>query len=230
MFTNKPFTKKVQCMILWSVIAASLPMIPDIGSGQNTLIVLAQNSNVSSSQPLTNTELSDSVTKNGSDVEQVLGQPFYVENTKSTHMRVLNVDTLPSVEVSYEGNSTINGSPTQTIGTVVDKMGSEGAVHSEGQAIILTATGQVITYKSKSIGHYNPDGSFSDSGIILFSLPFLDSTNSNHNNNNSSSNLTNLLSSSGDKVDHSEFKNLLGIYKKTVDPYGNGLTKVWKWN
>lgn len=228
MFTNKPFTKKVQCMTLCSVIAASLAMILDIGIFQNTPIVFAQNNNVSSSQSLLNNELSDSITKNGSDIEQVLGQPFYVENTKSTHMRVLNVDTLPSVEVSYEGNSTINGSLTQTIGTVVDKMGSGGAVHSEGQAIILPAAGQVITYKSKSIGHYNPDGSFSDSGIILFSLPFLDSTNSNNNNNNS--NLTNSQSNNGDKGNYPEFNNVLGIYKKTVGPSGDGLTKVWKWS
>ena len=229
MFTNKPFAQKVQCMILCAMIAASFAMILEIGVVQNTPIVLAQSINLSSSQPLANTQLSDSVTKNRSDIEQALGQPFYVENTKSTNMRVLNVDNLPSVEVSYDGNSTINGSPTQTIGTVVDKMGSEGTVHSEGQAIILTVAGQVITYKSKSVGHYNPDGSFSDSGIILFSLPFLDSTNSNNNNNNSS-NLNNSQSNNGDKIDYSEFNNVLGIYKKTVDPSGNGLTKVWKWS
>jgi len=140
-------------------------------------------------------------------------------------MRVLNVDNLPSVEVSYNGNSTINGSPSQTIGTIVDEMGAEGAVHSNGQAIILTATGQVITYKSQSVGYYNPDGSFSDSGIILFSLPFYSSTNTLNSNNN---NLTNSQSSMGTN-DYSEFNNVLGIYKKTVDPLGNGLTKVWKW-
>jgi hypothetical protein len=163
----------------------------------------------------------DSVTGNESDIAETLGQPFYVENTKSTYMRVLNVDNLPSVEVSYNGNSTISGSPTQTIGTVVDKMGSDGAVHSNGQAIILTATGQVITYKSQSIGYYNPDGSFSDSGIIMFSLPY-------HGSANTSDNLTSSQGNLGEN-DYSEFNNVLGIYKKTVDPFGNGLTKVWKW-
>jgi hypothetical protein len=171
----------------------------------------------------------DSVTGNESDIAETLGQPFYVENTKSTYMRVLNVDNLPSVEVSYNGNSTINGSPTQTIGTVVDKMGSDGAVHSNGQAIILTETGQVITYKSQSIGYYNPDGSFSDSGIILFSLPFFGSTNGNYEN--SSRNLTDSQSNSTEEgTSYSEYNNLLGIYKKTVDPFGNGQTEVWKWS
>jgi len=30
-------------------------------------------------------------------------------------------------------------------------------------------------------------------------------------------------------MSYSQFDNLFGIYKKTVDPEGNGLTKVWKW-
>jgi hypothetical protein len=185
--------------------------------------VLAQNDNSSSySVSIGSTTVLNSVIGNESDIVETLGQPFYVESTKSTYMRVLNVDNLPSVEVSYNGNSTINDSPTQTIGTIVDKMGAEGSVHSNGQAIILTATGHVITYKSQSIGYYNPDGSFSDSGIILFSLPFFGSTNTNNNN------LTSSHSDLG-KNGYSEFNNVLGIYKKTVDPLGNGLTKVWKW-
>jgi hypothetical protein len=230
MFAKKIFTEKAQPIILFAIIAASFAIILDIGIPQdNPRAVLAQNTNPqSSSSSNSNSELLDSVTKNSSDIEQLLGQPFYIENTKSTNMRVLNVDTLPSVEVSYNGNSTINGSPTQTIGTVVDMMGSEGTVHSEGKAIILTATGQVIAYKSKSIGYYNPDGSFSDSGIILFSMPLVGSTN--NNNEKSTKNLTGPQGNSSEEdTDYSEFSNLLGIYKKTIDPVGNGLTKVWKW-
>lgn len=222
MILNKLVNEKVRYLILTTLLATSLAIILEIGQIPNPVIVFAQNDNISDSSSLTSLPMLDSVTDNGSNFEQTLGQPFYVENTKSTYMRVLNVDNLPSVEVSYNGNSTINGSPTQTIGTIVDKMGAEGAVHSNGQAIILTATGQVITYKSQSVGYYNPDGSFSDSGIILFSLPFYGSNNSNSNN------LTNSQSSMGTN-DYSEFNNVLGIYKKTVDPLGNGLTKVWKW-
>ena len=219
MLTNE----KVRYVILSTIIASSFVIILDFAVVPSTITVLAQDENSSSdSDSIESTTILNSVTTNESDIVETLGQPFYVENTKSTYMRVLNVDNMPSVEVSYNGNSTINGSPTQTIGTIVDKMGAEGSVHSNGQAIILTATGQVITYKSQSIGYYNPDGSFSDSGIILFSLPFYGSTNPNS---------TNLTSSQGDLGEngYSEFNNVLGIYKKTVDPLGNGLTKVWKW-
>ena len=150
--------------------------------------------------------------------ENVIGNPFYIENTKSTNIKVLSIDPTPSVEVTYNGNSTIGGSPTQTIGTIVDKMNTDGTVSSKGQAIILTSSGQVITYRSESIGTYNPDGSFSNSGVMIFHLPF--KTNSTSS--------TNLSSNSTDTI-HTQFDNLFGIYKKTVDPEGNGLTKVWKW-
>lgn len=163
-------------------------------------------------------DIRDSILNNASHWNQTLGDPFYLENTKSTNMRVLNVESIPTVEVSYVGNSTINGSPTQTIGTIIDKMDADGAVHSKGQAIILTVNGQVITYKSESKGYYNPDGSFSDNGIMTFSIPF----QGDNANNTIYSDI-----SHGDNV--SKFNDVFGIYKKTVDPMGNGFTQVWKW-
>jgi hypothetical protein len=150
--------------------------------------------------------------------ENVIGDPFYIENTKSTNIKVLSIDPIPSVEVTYTGNSTMGGAPTQTIGTTVDKMNTDGTVASKGQAIILTASGQVITYRSESFGSYNPDGSFSNSGVMVFHLPF--KTNSTGS--------TEMSSNSTDTI-YTQFDNLFGIYKKTVDPEGNGLTKVWKW-
>jgi hypothetical protein len=149
----------------------------------------------------------------------ILGSPFYTENTKSTNTKVTSIDPIPTVEVTYTGNSTIGEAPTQTIGTIVDKMNTDGTVSSKGQAIILTASGQVITYRSESVGTYDPDGSFSDSGVMIFHVPF----------KMNSSNSTGLSSNSTDNNLSTQFDNLFGIYKKTVDPEGNGLTKVWKW-
>ena len=155
---------------------------------------------------------------NNSDFSDGFGSPFYTENTKSTNIKVTSIDPIPTVELTYNGNSTIVGSPTQTIGTIVDKMNKDGTVSSKGQAIILTTSGQVITYRSESIGNYNPDGSFSDSGVMVFQLPFeMNSVNS-----------TGLSLNSTDSP-YTQFDNLLGIYKKTVDPEGNGHTEVWKW-
>ena len=152
------------------------------------------------------------------DSDDILGTPFYTEKTKSTNIKVVSIDPIPTVEVTYNGNSTIGGAPTQTIGTIVDKMNTDGTISSKGQAIILTASGQVIAYRSESIGTYNPDGSFSNSGVMVFHLPF----------KMTSPNFTDFSSNSTDSP-YTQFDNLFGIYKKTVDPDGNGLTKVWKW-
>ncbi len=152
----------------------------------------------------TNSSSSNPLTMNDYDS---LGNPFYTENTKSTNIKVSSIDPIPTVEVTYTGNSTIGGSPTQTIGTIVDKMNADGTVSSKGQAIILTALGQVITYRSESIGNYNPDGSFSDSGIMVFHLPFkMNPANSTGTSLNSTDS------------HYTQFDNLFGIYKKTVDP------------
>lgn len=163
--------------------------------------------------------LTDNANSNNySDFSDELGSPFYTENTKSTNIKVISIDPIPTVEVTYTGNSTIGGSATQTIGTIIDMMNTDGTVSSKGQAIILTASGQVLTYRSESLGTYNPDGSFSDSGMMAFHLPF----------KMNSANSTGLSSNSTDPL-YTQFDNLFGIYKKTVDPEGNGLTKVWNW-
>lgn len=152
-------------------------------------------------------------------IKKTLGDPVYTENTQSTTMRVLSTDPLPIVEVSYTGNSSINGTPTQTFGTITDKTGPDGSVYSTGKAIIILGNGEIITYKSESKGKYHPDGSFSDSGIMMFTVPFKEG------NKVPTSNPINPTLSS--KV---MFDNLVGIYKKTVDTSGKGFTTVWKWD
>jgi hypothetical protein len=98
-------------------------------------------------------------------------------------------------------------------------MNTDWTVSSKGQAIILTASGQVITYRSESIGNYNPDGSFSGSGVMVFHLLF----------KMNSANPTGLFSNLID-AHYTQIDNLFGIYKETVDLEGKGLTRVWQWN
>jgi hypothetical protein len=157
-----------------------------------------------------------SIMKNNSGV---FNNTFYVESTESTNMRVLSIDPFPVVEVTYIGNSSIGGSPTQTIGTIIDSMADDGLVHSNGQAIVLTGDGQVLTYKTESVGHYKPDGSFYDKGMILFRFPH---PSFNIQPEKTEVNFNGTL--------YKEFNNLLGFYEKTVDPSGIGYTKVWKWS
>ena len=194
-------------LLISSISMASFVIIESVSAISSTI---GQTSSLESNSSRSNLSTMDDY--------DILGSPFYTEYTKSTNIKVSSIDPIPTVEVTYTGNSTIGGAPTQTIGTIVDKMNNDGSVSSKGQAIILTPAGQVITYRSESIGNYNPDGSFSDSGIMVFQLPF--KTNS--------ANSTSLSSNSTDSL-NAQFDNLFGIYKKTVDPEGNGITEVWKW-
>jgi len=196
---------------IWSFILGSIIVSLTLLAASNLTFPLAHGQ--------TDLMSADKSNSNSSEFSHELGSPFYTENTKSTNIRVISIDPVPTVEVTYNGNSTIGGSTTQTIGTIVDKMNTDGTVSSEGQAIILTASGQVITYRSESIGTYNSDGSFSVSGAMIFHMPF---------KMNKDKSTTDLSSNSTDTL-YSQFDNLFGIYKKTVDPEGNGLTKVWKW-
>ena len=119
------------------------------------MITLGSNSNAHFA--IAQIEMTDFNTTNIDNINHInsgnLDDSFYTENTKSTNTKVLSIDSIPTVEVTYTGNSTIDGAPSQTIGTIVDKMNNDGTVSSKGQAIILTALGQVITYRSESIGY-----------------------------------------------------------------------------
>lgn len=154
--------------------------------------------------------------------QETLGNLFYTENTQSSGMRVIDVNINPIVEISYTGNSTIGNSSTQTIGTVESTMDYDGVIHSNGKAIITSQNGQVITYTSISKGQYNADGSFSDSGMMIFNLPFQSLAAANTTNTATNSN-------SANQNDLSEFDDKVGVYKKTVDRFGNGITEVWEW-
>ena len=48
----------------------------------------------------------DSSNSNNSDLSDELGSTFYTENTKSTNIKVLSIDPIPTVEVTYTGNRT----------------------------------------------------------------------------------------------------------------------------
>ena len=95
MIFNTLVNEKFQYLILSTILATGLAIILDFSVDPSTLVVLAQNDNLTSgSTSLTSTTILDSVTGNESDIAETLGQPFYVENTKSTYMRVLNIEIL----------------------------------------------------------------------------------------------------------------------------------------
>ncbi|KAA2282091.1 hypothetical protein [Candidatus Nitrosocosmicus sp. SS] len=126
--------------------------------------------------------------------------------------------SLSIVEVTYTGNSTIEGPSTQTFGTIIGTLDENVVLHFKVKVIILFASGNILTHESESILHHDPDGSFSDSSVIIFESPF-ESTNSHS--------ILKGTSSVSNSFIH-KFNDVFGSYKTTVDPSGNSIPQVQK--
>jgi hypothetical protein len=91
----------------------------------------------------------------------VLGDPFYVEQTKSTGIRIVDVTHGPKIEVSFAGNGTINGTINiMDIGTIwtIPINASENILYSEGQGVLTTQQGEMVTYTQQATGEITPEG------------------------------------------------------------------------
>jgi len=93
-----------------------------------------------------------------------LGEPFYVEETKSTGIRVLDVTHGPKIEVSFAGNGTINGTMNvMNIGTIwtISTNASENILYSEGQGVLtgeITPEGRVVFQGAMFFKSLSPTG------------------------------------------------------------------------
>src|SRR5690348_11902538 len=86
-----------------SLLGITLILFTLVVVTSNSLSMVNAESNSSESASSSNLYLlNDDVTQSN----MTLGTPIYVESTKSTNTRVLSVDPIPTVEVSYVGNST----------------------------------------------------------------------------------------------------------------------------
>jgi hypothetical protein len=136
-----------------------------------------------------------------------LGQPFYVEQTKSTGIRVLDVTHGPKIEVSFAGNGTINGTMNvMNIGTIwtIPTNGSENILYSEGQGVPTSQQGEMVTYTQQATGEITPEGRVIFQGAMFFKA----------------------LSPTGQL---GSLNNQMGIYNYESDLAGNAVRQVWVW-
>lgn len=138
---------------------------------------------------------------------KTLGDPFYEESTKSTGIRVLDVSHGPKIEVSFAGNGTINGTiPVTDIGTIwtIPTSPDGTTLYSEGQGLLTTEQGIVVTYTQQALGEIRSDGRVIFRGSMLFNSP-----------------------SQAGELDF--LNNLVGIYNYESDLAGNAERTVWEW-
>lgn len=135
------------------------------------------------------------------------GEPFYVEQTKSTSIRILDVSHGPKVEVSFAGNGTINGTMNVTdVGTLwtIPSNASGNTLYSEGQGVLTTQQGEMVTYTQQATGQITPEGRVVFQGSMFFKA----------------------LSPTGQLA---SLNNQMGVYNYESDLAGNAQRQVWEW-
>jgi hypothetical protein len=115
--------------------------------------------------------------------------------------RVLSVDP-PTAEVSFEDTGTMFGVATSGMGTYTSIIRPDGSIHGEGQGLIMTPDGEVVTWKGSGLGKFGTAGAVSYRGMLFF--------------HTASENLARL-------------NNTCGAFEYEVDASGSTVSKVWEW-
>jgi hypothetical protein len=135
------------------------------------------------------------------EVEFMIGEQISETKGKRIVRRVLSVDP-PTAEVSFEDAGTLLGVATTGLGSYTSIIRSDGALHGDGQGLIMTAEGETVTWTGTGVGKFGPGGSLSYRGMLFFRT-------------------------TSQKL--SRMNNLCGAFEYDVDPAGNTTSKVWEW-
>ena len=88
----------------------------------------------------------------------------------------------PRFENSVEGSGTLAGVDVNCMATYSSEMQSDGALYGEcpNQGVIMTATGEVATFRATGVGKFNSEGGIDFGGVVYFrtSTTALESLNS----------------------------------------------------
>ena len=115
--------------------------------------------------------------------------------------RTLSVDP-PTVEVSFEESGKMFGVNINGFGTYSSVVRSDGSIYGEGQGVIMTQDGEMISWKASGLGRFKEKGAVSYRGILYYQT--------------ASQKLARLNSAPG-------------VFEYEVDPEGKTQTKVWEW-
>ena len=131
----------------------------------------------------------------------MLGKQIGESKGKRILRRVLSTDPA-TVEVSFEDSGTMLGVAVNGFGTYTSVVQPDGAIHGDGSGVMMTADGEVITWKGSGIGQFGPGGAVSYRGMLFYRTP-------------------------SQKL--AALNNVCGAFEYDVDPAGNTTSKVWEW-
>ena len=131
----------------------------------------------------------------------MIGDKIGETKGKRIGRRVLSTDP-PTTEVSFEDTGTMFGVATAGMGTYTSIVRPDGSIHGEGQGLIMTPDGELVTWTGAGLGKLGNCGAVSYRGMLFF-----------HSN---SENLARL-------------NNTCGAFEYEVDSAGATISKVWEW-
>ena len=129
----------------------------------------------------------------------MLGEQIGESKGKRIVRRVLSTDP-PTVEVSFEDSGNMLGVATNGFGTYKSVI-HDGTPLGEGEGLLMTTDGEMISWKGSGLGKFGPGGALSYRGILYFRTP--------------SQKLARLNST-------------CGVFEYEVDPSGNTTLKIWE--
>ena len=89
----------------------------------------------------------------------MLGERIGEETGQITGTRVLPDEGAgPKVEVSFQSSGTMFGVPGNNMGTYVSVARPDGTLFGEGQGIIMTEEGEVVTWRGQGVGRLTGHG------------------------------------------------------------------------
>lgn len=130
----------------------------------------------------------------------MLGDLVFEEKGKVTGRRVLDASTM---EVSFQTQITVKGVSGTNMGTYTTTMLPDGAMYGQGQGVVMSKDGQVITWKGNGVGRFTAQGKIRYTGAL-------------YTNTQSRGSLASL-------------NNSVVVYEHEGDMEGNVATKGWEW-
>ena len=131
----------------------------------------------------------------------MLGSLISETTGKRILRRVLGTNP-PKVEVSFEDSGTTLGVATTGYGTYHSLVRSDGSIYGEGEGLMMTQDGDMVSWKGSGQGKFGSAGAVSYRGILYFRT--------------TSQKLAQLNSAPG-------------VFEYEVDSAGNTHSKVWAW-
>jgi len=131
----------------------------------------------------------------------MLGEQIGVTTGKRVVRRVLSTEP-PTVEVSFEDSGTCYGVATTGMGTYTSIVREDGTLFGGGEGAIVTADGEMITWKGTGIGRFGQGGAVSYRGMLFFRT-------------------------ASQKL--ARMNNACGAFEYEVDSSGSTVSKMWEW-